>query len=77
MCGKCGAQRTDNQLGLEPTPDQYITNMVQVFREVRRVLRRDGTCWLNIGDSYAVARRVARPRSFQLARRQAPQRTNG
>jgi DNA modification methylase len=41
------------QLGLEPTPDTYITRMVQVFREVRRVLRRDGTCWLNIGDSYA------------------------
>ena len=45
--------RTDHQLGLEPTPDAYITNMVRVFREVRRVLRRDGTCWLNIGDSYA------------------------
>jgi DNA modification methylase len=41
------------QLGLEPTPDQYIRNMVGVFREVRRVLRRDGTLWLNIGDSYA------------------------
>jgi site-specific DNA-methyltransferase (cytosine-N4-specific) len=51
-CGKCGATRTDQQLGLEPTPDAYITRMVQVFREVRRVLRRDGTCWLNIGDSY-------------------------
>jgi DNA modification methylase len=42
----------EGQLGLEPTPDQYIHNMVAVFREVRRVLRRDGTCWLNIGDSY-------------------------
>ncbi len=41
------------QLGLEPTPDEYVVNMVAVFREVRRVLRRDGTCWLNIGDSYA------------------------
>jgi site-specific DNA-methyltransferase (adenine-specific) len=51
-CGKCGATRTDQQLGLEPTPDAYITRMVQVFREVRRVLRRDGTCWLNIGDSF-------------------------
>jgi site-specific DNA-methyltransferase (cytosine-N4-specific) len=52
-CGKCGATRTDQQLGLEPTPDAYITRMVEVFREVRRVLRRDGTCWLNIGDSYS------------------------
>jgi DNA modification methylase len=43
----------DGQLGLEPTPELYVENMVAVFREVRRVLRRDGTCWLNIGDSYA------------------------
>src|SRR5574337_716888 len=41
------------ELGLEPTIDEYIANMVDVFREVRRVLRKDGTCWLNIGDSYA------------------------
>jgi site-specific DNA-methyltransferase (cytosine-N4-specific) len=53
ICGKCGATRADQQLGLEPTPDAYIERMVEVFREVRRVLRRDGTCWLNIGDSYA------------------------
>ncbi len=44
---------TPGQLGLETTPDEYVANMVAVFREVRRVLRRDGTCWLNIGDSYA------------------------
>jgi DNA modification methylase len=43
----------DGQLGLEPTPDEYVAGMVAVFREARRVLRRDGTCWLNIGDSYA------------------------
>lgn len=41
------------QLGLEPTPDEYVDNMVAVFREVRRVLRPDGVCWLNLGDSYA------------------------
>jgi DNA modification methylase len=52
-CGKCGATRVDQQLGLEPTPDEYVRNMVDVFREVRRVLRRDGTCWVNLGDSYA------------------------
>ena len=41
------------QLGLENTPEEYVANMVAVFREVRRVLRDDGTLWLNIGDSYA------------------------
>lgn len=41
------------QLGLEKTPEEYVCNMVQVFREVRRVLRDDGTLWLNLGDSYA------------------------
>jgi DNA modification methylase len=41
------------QLGLEPTPEEYVANMVEVFREVRRVLRSDGTVWLNLGDSYA------------------------
>ena len=41
------------QLGLEPTPEEYVANMVEVFREVRRVLRGDGTCWVNLGDSYA------------------------
>jgi DNA modification methylase len=43
----------DGQLGLEATPDEYVTNIVSVFREVRRVLRDDGTLWLNLGDSYA------------------------
>jgi DNA modification methylase len=41
------------QLGLEATPTQYVENMVNLFREVRRVLRDDGTLWLNLGDSYA------------------------
>jgi DNA modification methylase len=45
----------DGQLGLEPTPELYVTNLVAVFREVRRVLRDDGTLWLNLGDSYASA----------------------
>ena len=40
------------QLGLEPTPAEYVEKMVAVFREVRRVLRDDGTLWLNLGDSY-------------------------
>jgi len=41
------------QIGLEPTPEQYVAVMVEVFREVRRVLRQDGTLWLNLGDTYA------------------------
>lgn len=41
------------QLGLERTPQEYVENMVAVFREVKRVLRNDGTLWLNLGDSYA------------------------
>lgn len=49
---RCGATRKDAQLGLEPTPEQYVENMVAVFREVRRALRDDGTLWLNLGDSY-------------------------
>lgn len=65
VCGKCGAERQDDQLGLEPIPDClgwatgapcgvcYVCRMVQVFREVRRVLRADGVCFLNLGDSYA------------------------
>lgn len=52
VCGKCGAVREDMQIGLEDTPEEYITKLVDVFREVRRVLRDDGTVWLNIGDSY-------------------------
>lgn len=51
-CAKCGAIRQDQQLGLERTPEEYVSNMVQLFREVRRVLKKDGTLWLNLGDSY-------------------------
>lgn len=43
----------DGQLGLEATPDEFVEAMVAVFREVRRVLRDDGTLWLNLGDSYS------------------------
>jgi DNA modification methylase len=51
------------QLGLEATPDEYIANMVEVFREVRRVLADDGTLWLNIGDSYATGTKADRQQS--------------
>jgi len=50
-CRRCGAWR--GALGLEPTPELYVEHMVELFREVRRVLRKDGTLWLNLGDSYA------------------------
>jgi DNA modification methylase len=45
----------DGQIGLESTPDAFVAELVKVFREVRRVLRDDGTLWLNLGDSYASA----------------------
>lgn len=53
VCPKCGAVRVDHQIGLEDTPEAYVNRLVEVFREVRRVLRDDGTLWVNIGDSYA------------------------
>ena len=43
----------DGQIGLEDTPEEYISKLVNVFREVKRVLKQDGTLWVNIGDSYA------------------------
>ncbi len=43
----------EGQIGLEETPAEFITRLVEVFREVRRVLRADGTIWVNMGDSYA------------------------
>ena len=47
------------QIGLEPTPDAYVAEMVAVFADVRRVLRDDGTLWLNLGDSYAMSTKGA------------------
>ncbi|UJR81462.1 DNA-methyltransferase [Sandaracinus amylolyticus] len=43
----------EGQLGLEESPHEFVEKLVEVFREVRRVLRSDGTCWVNLGDSYA------------------------
>jgi len=50
FCAKCGAWR--GSLGLEPTPELYVEHLVAVLREAKRVLRKDGTLWLNLGDSY-------------------------
>jgi len=55
-CPKCGATRKDSQLGLEETPEEYVANMVKVFSEVKRVLTKDGTLWLNLGDTYSAQR---------------------
>lgn len=49
-CVRCGAWR--GQLGLEPDPDLFVAHLVEVFREVRKVLRPTGVCWINIGDGY-------------------------
>ena len=51
-CPKCKAIRIDSQLGLEETPQEYVETLVNVFREVKRVLRNDGVVWLNLGDTY-------------------------
>lgn len=53
ICSRCGAHRIDAQIGLEPTPNEYIQKLVVIFREVRRILKPQGTLWLNLGDSYA------------------------
>ena len=52
----------DGAIGLEETPEEFIAKMVDVFREVRRVLREDGTLWLNLGDSYATSSSSLRTR---------------
>lgn len=49
----CGAVRVDLQIGLEESPEAYVEKLVQVCREIWRVMRDDGTLWLNLGDSYA------------------------
>jgi DNA modification methylase len=53
ICKRCGAKREDKQIGLEMTPKLYVEGLCQVFDEVWRVLKDDGTLWLNLGDSYA------------------------
>ena len=51
FCLKCNAWR--GELGLEPTIELYISHLIQIFSEVKRVLKKTGTCWVNIDDSYA------------------------
>jgi len=54
FCQKCGAWK--GQLGLEPTLDLYIKHLCDIFDEIKRVLRKDGTCWVNLGDTYSATR---------------------
>lgn len=54
---------TDGQIGLEQSPEEYVEKLVQIFREVRRVLKPDGTLWLNLGDSYATSSGDQPPRN--------------
>jgi DNA modification methylase len=57
-CSSCHAWR--GQLGLEPSPELYVAHMVEVFRDVRRVLKREGTLWVNLGDCYNAATNAPR-----------------
>lgn len=59
------------QIGLEKTPAEYVATMVQLFREARRVLKADGTLWLNLGDSYAGAGKDGGSESKENGRREA------
>lgn len=66
-CPKCGAWK--GCLGLEPSVGLYVQNLVTIFREVKRVLRPDGTLWLNLGDSYTAGGRKDRAPDAKLPAR--------
>lgn len=55
-CPSCGAIRQDQQIGREEAPEEYVEKIVEVFGEVKRVLRSDGQLWLNLGDSYVTGK---------------------
>jgi DNA modification methylase len=74
FCARCGAWR--GCLGLEPAPELYLEHLVEVFRQVRRVLRADGTLWLNLGDCYASGGRGGGG-SFMSGRRDGSWRQRG
>jgi DNA modification methylase len=61
------------QIGLEDTPDAFVARLVEVFREVRRVLRNDGTCWLNLGDSYVSVGNGTQGANGEMATRRVSQ----
>ena len=59
VCKDCGAVRQDNQIGMESSPEEYVRKIVRTFQEIKRVLRDDGTLWLNLGDSYSSGGRTS------------------
>lgn len=65
-CTRCGAWR--GQLGLEPTPQEYIEHLVAIFEQVKRVLKPTGACWVNIGDTYGPDKSLIQiPARFSIA----------
>lgn len=52
-CKLCGAKRIDEQLGLESSFEEYIDNLCNIFDEIKRILKKEGTCWVNLGDTYS------------------------
>jgi DNA modification methylase len=62
FCSKCSAWR--GQLGLEPDFKLYISHLMEIFREVKRVLKKDGTCWVNLGDSYTSSGGASRHKGY-------------
>ncbi len=69
FCPRCAAWR--GCLGLEPTPELYVAHLVLLFREVRRVLRTDGTLWLNLGDSYQASKGYSGHGGLEFQQRRA------
>jgi len=62
-----GHELKAKEIGSEPTPDAFIATMVAVFREVRRVLRDDGVCFINLGDSYGSTYRISLSHAWEKA----------
>ena len=67
----------EGQLGLEKTPEEYVAKIVGVFREIKRVLKKEGTCWLNLGDSYAMSSMRGKNSDFSKTKRGKHYETSG
>lgn len=65
-CPDCGAERVDRQIGLEATPDEWAASLVDVFRACRRVLRDDGSLWVECGDTYASTSTYSSPQGYAV-----------
>lgn len=72
VCPLCGAVRDDEQVGIEETPEEYVEKLVSVFHEIKRMLTDDGTCWINIGDSYAVDTNGVTPQTIEKNKERQP-----